>query len=452
MSSRRRTVLLPRVGGGRPPRRLLVVLALVLSVTAVTAYFSGATYVSGTQSQVTINAAPDLTPPTVSLSVPATVSGTATIAVTAADVSGVVTRVVVQRQRDGGAWTDVCVRTAAPWGCSWDTTTVADGDAQLRAIATDSALLSTTSATVTTRVANAGTVVITPLPDAVRGAVDLAATVSGAAGRTMTSAFAVRNEGGTWTNVCTGRTGATPTCSWSAGTTTRFADVRVQTVFGSGTSATTAQDQTRVLVDGTNPTVSLSLPGTLTAAVTVAPNVADAHSGVASVRIDYRRLGLFGIPASGWQEVCTTTSAPWSCVLDTTALNGGANYEVRVTATDRAGNTNSDSATARVSILAALAITSPRDSDTVSGVLEPTVSANAGLLGSVSWVRLNYRRAGTGTWIEICTDSSAPYSCSWDTRDLPNGSYELRAETPPAVGTTSDVITVDVDNPPIAAL
>lgn len=448
MPSRRRATSLPRVGGGRPPRRLLVVLALALVLSGFTAYFSGATFVSSTDSRVTINAAEDLTPPTVDLRVPAVVSGVATVTVEAADARGTVTRVVVQRRTSGGTWSELCTRTTAPWGCTWDTTRETDGAIELRAIATDSALLTATSGVVQTRVANAGEVRIAPI-GAVRGSTSLSATISNAAGRPTTSVFAVRFDGGTWTTVCTGRTGLAPSCTHDFGSTTRGADVRVTTTFGSGATASTATDQTRAQVDGTDPTVSLTLPGTLTGAVSVAPVVADAHSGLASVRIEYRRLGLFG---HGWRDLCTTTNEPWSCVLDTSNLSGGFNYEVRATATDRVGLTAVDSATARVSVWAALAITSPADGDTVSGVLEPTVSANAGLLGSVSWVKVSYRRAGTNGWTEICTDTSAPYSCTWDTRHLANGGYELRADTPAALGTTSDVVTVAVDNPPARAL
>ena len=71
------------------------------------------------------------------------------------------------------------------------------------------------------------------------------------------------------------------------------------------------------------------LRGTVT--VNAAP--ADTHSGVASVR-DPVQLGR----RRAWNDICTDTTAPWSCTWDTTTVTGGS-YDLRTIVTDVAGNT-----------------------------------------------------------------------------------------------------------------
>ena len=94
----------------------------------------------------------DTTPPTVSLTAPAsgaTVSGTVTLKATAADNNGVAG---VQFKLDGanlGA-----EDTTAPYSVSWNTTTATNGTHTLTAVARDAAGNTTTSAAVTVTVAN----------------------------------------------------------------------------------------------------------------------------------------------------------------------------------------------------------------------------------------------------------------------------------------------------------
>ena len=96
---------------------------------------------------------PDTTPPTVSITSPAsgaTVSGTITVTATASDDRGVAG---VQFQLDGvnGGAED----TAAPYSVSWDTTTASDGSHTITAVARDAAGNRTTSTPVTVTVSNA---------------------------------------------------------------------------------------------------------------------------------------------------------------------------------------------------------------------------------------------------------------------------------------------------------
>ncbi len=139
---------------GRPSRRLLTVLAAVLLVAGTT-WFTGATFTSGTSGSVSVGAARDYYPPRVSLTAqPTIVSGAVAVSATASDTGSGVARVVVQYAAAGSStWTSLCTDQTTPYSCTWDTLTVADGDYQLRAIATDNVGSTTTSATITTRVA-----------------------------------------------------------------------------------------------------------------------------------------------------------------------------------------------------------------------------------------------------------------------------------------------------------
>ena len=99
----------------------------------------------------------DNTAPTVAVvAPPAALRGSATVALTAADGAGSGVREVRTELRPSGAgaWTPRCSDQAAPYECVIDTTQLADGLYDLRAIADDDAGFTTTSATTVVRVDN----------------------------------------------------------------------------------------------------------------------------------------------------------------------------------------------------------------------------------------------------------------------------------------------------------
>jgi uncharacterized protein (TIGR03118 family) len=102
---------------------------------------------------------PDNTPPTVSLTAPAagTVSGTIAVTATAADNVG-----VTQVEFFAGA-TSLGTDTTAPYSVNWNTTTVADGNVNLTAVAHDAAGNTTTSTAVVVNVSNAVVVTLAQL-------------------------------------------------------------------------------------------------------------------------------------------------------------------------------------------------------------------------------------------------------------------------------------------------
>jgi hypothetical protein len=125
------------------------------TLTAVVRDTTGNTAASAAVSVTVSNAPPpDTTPPSVAITAPAegaTVSGEIMVSADAADDSGVAG---VQFLVDGVAVG--AEDTAAPYSIAWDTTTAPDGSHMLTAVARDAAGNSTTSASVSVTVSNAG--------------------------------------------------------------------------------------------------------------------------------------------------------------------------------------------------------------------------------------------------------------------------------------------------------
>ena len=159
-------------------------------------------------------------------------------------------------------------------------------------------------------------------------------------------------------------------------------------------------------------------------------------SSITSVKIQRSPAG-----AGTWTDVCTDSSSPYSCSFDTTAVSDGL-YDFRAIAQNDAGGSATSTA-----------VTSRRVDNTAptSGITDPgtplraTVSVDAtGTDGGsgVANVKVQRSPAGAGTWTDICTDASSPYSCSWDTTGVADGLYDLRAVTTDNAGNTKSSTTV----------
>jgi hypothetical protein len=55
--------------------------------------------------------------------------------------------------------------------------------------------------------------------------------------------------------------------------------------------------------------------------------------------------------------------------------------------------------------------------------LQATASSNRGIAN----VKFQYAPSGTTDWTDVCTDSSVPYGCSWNTPAIADGTYDVRA-------------------------
>lgn len=91
------------------------------------------------------------------------------------------------------------------------------------------------------------------------------------------------------------------------------------------------------------------------------------------------------------------------------------------------------------------AVALQRPAPVVSGQVTLVADASDGETAIVS-VTVQSRRAG-GAWRRVCTDTTAPYSCAWDTTGLPAGAYELRATARDGSGlvATSAAVTAQVE-------
>lgn len=426
----------------------LVLVAVVALVEGTTS--SGATFTATSRNAGSIvTAAADWNPPTVSVRNPGTtIQGTATIVADAADAESGIARTVLQYLA-GSTWTTLCTATAAPYSCSWNTRLVADGPYSLRAVATDNAGYSTTSATVTTTVANNLAVILSDPGDVLRGTVPLTATVVNNGLVTYTVVFQYAVSGTTsFSTLCTDAT-APYTCSWDTSAKAfsqgESYDLRAVATLATLTVATSAV-VADVVVDNIAPTVTMTDPGTpLRGTVTLGATAGDAETEVSQVQLQAQRNGT-----SGWTTLCTISTEPFTCRYLTSALTD-ATYAFRAVATDAAGNTTtSGSVTNRVvdNTVSAVAVEDP--GAFLSGTVPVTASASS--TAGVASVRLEYAAAETTSWVTLCVATTAPYTCSWNTTAVPDGLYDLRATLTDSAGrtTTSATLTARrVDNTPL---
>ena len=190
--------------------------------------------------------------------------------------------------------------------------------------------------------------------------------------------------------------------------------------------------------DTVAPTVVLTAPAsnaTVSGSVTISA-VASDNVGVSRVEFYY-----------GTTLIATDDTAPYSVTWDTTTVANGT-YNLTAKAYDTSGNVQT-SAARRVTvnnqsggdtIAPTVALTAPAAGATVSGNV--TVSATASDNVGVSRVEFYY-----GTTL-IATDDTAPYSVTWDTTTVANGSYSLTAKAYDAAGNvgTSAARSVTVNN------
>ena len=142
-----------------------------------------------------------------------------------------------------------------------------------------------------------------------------------------------------------------------------------------------------------------------------------------SVTMQYTTAG-----GSSWTDICTDTSSPYACSLDTTALAEGL-YDLRAISGDGLGN-------AATPYHAHQPAHRPHGPDLhhvlhragrhAVGHRHPERTPTDGG-GGVASVLFEVAPAGSGTWSTACSDSTSPYSCTFGTTTLADGSYDFRA-------------------------
>src|SRR5919112_1427781 len=191
-------------------------------------------------------------------------------------------------------------------------------------------------------------------------------------------------------------------------------------------------------------TVAPTIPGALSATggkgqVTLAWAASTDDVGVA--RYNVHR----GSAAGFTPTVANRVAQPAGTSYTDSGLPAG-NYHYRVTAEDAAGNLSSPSASAAATVTSdtsppTVSLTAPSGGATLSG----TISITASALDDTSIAGVQFKLDGADLGAE---DTSAPYSRSWNTAGVTNGSHTLSAvaRDPAGNATTSASVTVNVAN------
>jgi hypothetical protein len=392
----------------------------------------------GVSAPVSVTFDNDLTPPTVTLTSPAagsTLVGTVALSAIASD-NVAVTRVEFY---DGATLLEAV--TTAPYGISWDTRSVANGAHVLTARAYDAVGQSTTSASVSVTVYN----------DELAPTVAFSAPAEGATvmGTLTLTATATDNVAVTRVEFYDGdtrlSTDTTSPYSYSWNTLTSSNGEHTLTAKAFDAKANIGITTVTVTVDNdlTPPTVDLTAPGegeTVSGTVVLTATASDNRA--------VTRVAFF----VGTTQVGSDTSAPYSFSYNTRPLpNGGKVLTAK--AYDAANNVGT-SAVVNVTFdndfsPPTATLTSPAEGETLSGTV--TFTATASDMSGISRVAFF-----VGT-TQVGSDSSAPYSFSYNTRNLPNGAKVLTAKAYDAFNNvaTSAAVNVTFDNdfsPPTVTL
>ena len=191
--------------------------------------------------------------------------------------------------------------------------------------------------------------------------------------------------------------------------------------------------------DVTAPSTAMTAPGsgsTVSGTVTVSANASDdvAVVGV-QFRLDGNNLGA------------EDTTSPFSIAWDTTLVPNGS-HSVSAVARDAAGNSTTSSRTVNVSNAdvtpPVVTMTAPAGGSVAIGMI--LLSANASDNVGVAGVQFQIDAVNVGA-----EDTVAPYSLSWNSTTVLNGSHTVTARARDAANnrTTSTGIVITVNNPDI---
>jgi hypothetical protein len=416
--------------------RYWIVLAAAAAVVAILATAGGA---AGSSSV-----------PTVSLADPGqTLSGTVALTATATPTTGqIITSVVIQWSPAGAnQWHTIATLASPPYSAQFDTTTIPDGSYDLRAQATDSSGAVGTSPILMRSVVNSPSVSLEDPGTTLHAIVPITADASVPNGRTVTSvAFEYSPAGAdNWTTFAVD----TDAPYRQAFDTTQVPDGEydIRAVLTDSSNATATDVLKDRIVNNNNPGASalLSDPGAaLGGTINLDATVTQGNFPIDTVAFQVSPGGK-----QQWRTVGNTKSAPYALSLDTAKLKDGR-YDLRVVATDQGGNQIfSPDVTNRWidNTPPATSLARPK----VPLVGQVTLHATADDASSgVSTVRFERAAHGTSTWILIGVRRATPYSLVFDSRSVPNGSYDFRSVATDAAGnraTSAVVSDVAVDNP-----
>ncbi|WP_275424878.1 Ig-like domain-containing protein [Archangium violaceum] len=370
----------------------------------------------------------DGTPPSASLTAPAagaTLKGTVTLSASASDNFGVA-------RVDFYNGTSLLGSDATPpFTFAWDTRTVPNGTHSLSVIAFDAVgLSSSASPPVDVTVDNdwtAPTVTLTaPAAGAIlKGTVTLSASASDNVGVTKVEFY----DGSS----LLGSDSSSPySYSWNSRTSSNGPHaLTARALDAAGNSTTSAAVTVTTDNDFTPPSVSLTAPfegDTLTGTVTFSATASDDR---AMSRVEF---------LAGTAVVCSDSSSPYSCSYNTRSIPNGPR-----TLTARAVDSSSNTALSEPINVTfdndltapSTSITSPSAGSILGGtvLLEASASDDRGTVSKVDFY--------LGSTL-LGSDSSSPFSLSWDTTTRANGSYTLKSRAFDSSGNSAYSPTVSV--------
>ena len=371
----------------------------------------------------------------VSLTNPGTpLQGNVTLTAAASSSRGISTVVFQTSPAGTGTWTTACSATTTPYSCTWDTTSVADGLRDVRAVATDAAGYSKTDTVANRRVDNtAPTATVGDPGSPLTGTVTISGTASDSGSGLTAITLQYRSSVGSWIDICT--TASSPiSCAWNTSSLADgLYDLRTVASDQAGNS-TISNPVFNRRADNNAPTITMTDPGAnLSGSVTLQSTSADGAqgTGVASVLYQYKLSS-----GSTWLTACSSASSPFSCSFSTGSVADGV-YDFRAVATDGVPMTGTsavvtsrriDNTAPSSVVLAALPIP-------LGGTVAMTATAlDAG--SGIADVKFQYAPTGTTAWTTICTDASLPYACSFATTGAADGVYDLRALATDSAGNT----------------
>ena len=364
-------------------------------------------------------------PPTVTLDGPGAASrGSVALATT---TSADTIEVTFERSPAGaGSWTTIAVDTDAPFLVSLDTSLLADGRYDLRAIATDGAT-AVTSNVRTTRVDNTAPTgsVVAPVVGVIVGGPSVPLRASPADSGSGVATVQFRVDGTT-----VGTAASSPwSITWDATSTPSGAHT-IDAVVSDAAGNTFTTPGIAVTVDSTPPSVTLADPGTpLFGTVTLSATSPDADTARVSFQVRPSGSGT-------WTTIATDTSAStaYAGAFDTAAVSDGL-YDLRAIAYDRFGNASAPSVVAarRIDNMPPSLVTAtPADGATIGSAGSIAVTASEAL-SSVTGVRLD----GGVTGAPAIVGSTATFA----TGPLADGPHTLAGTLVDVVGKTAPFTT-----------
>ena len=216
---------------------------------------------------------------------------------------------------------------------------------------------------------------------------------------------------------------------------------------------------------------STSAPGTASGSTFTSGPITLSQTGDLIVSDAWVASG-FGYPKTGCGNVdtdaCEDASSPYTALLETDAggtfYRGWAAYQVDSSSSPVSATWTEDgSGGAYATGIAAFkssavadttpptgSITAPAANAYVGGSAVAVNSNSADTGSGVASAQFEYTTHGGSSWTTIGTDTTGPYSVSWNTSGLSAGQYDLRVITTDNASNTftSPVVTVTVDNTP----